>query len=120
MIIRRGETVAQAEMPAEAIAPVIIVPNPPLLDLPYAFAKTHGVVLRHENENRIVVALRENADPLMLLEVRRYLAMPFDVEMADNATFDRYLSDHYAMDGSAAAMAGSMTRRSLCPSRPAL
>ena len=110
MIIRRGETVVQTEMPAEPIAPVIIVPNPPLLDLPYAFAKTYGVVLRHENENRIVVALRENADPLMLLEVRRYLAMPFDVEMADNATFDRYLSDHYAMDGSAAAIDRKSTR----------
>ncbi len=107
MIIRRGET-ELAEKPLVAGETVVVVPNPPLLDLPYAFAKAHGVVLRHENENRIVVALREGADPLMLLEVRRYLAMPFDVEMADNITFDRYLSDHYAMDGSAAAMAGAI------------
>ena len=80
----------------------------PLLDLPYAFAKTHGLVIRHESNDRLVVAMREGADPIMLLEVRRFLAMPFDVEMSDNQTFDRYLSDHYAMDGSAAAMAGSI------------
>ncbi len=106
MIIRRGE-VSSGTAPADGAA-TVSVPNPPLLDLPYGFAKMHGVVLRHEDENRIVVAMREGADPLMLLEVRRYLAMPFDVEIADSATFDRYLSDHYAMDGSAAAMAGTI------------
>ena len=108
MIIRRGEAELTEATPADVVETVVIVPTPPLLDLPYNFAKTHGIVLRHENDNRMVVALREGADPLMLLEVRRYLAMPFDVEMADNVTFDRYLSDHYAMDGSAAAMAGSI------------
>jgi len=108
MIIRRGEAERSGATPANVVEEAIVVPNPPLLDLPYNFAKAHGVVLRHENDGRMVVALREGADPLMLLEVRRYLAMPFDVEMADNATFDRYLSDHYAMDGSAAAMAGSI------------
>ena len=102
MIIRRGE----AEL--SQVAPIEGATLSPLLDLPYNFANTHGVVLRHENENRITVALREGADPLMLLEVRRYLAMPFDVEMVDQTVFDRYLSDHYAMDGSAAAMAGSI------------
>ena len=80
----------------------------PLFNLPYAFANTHGLVIRHESNNRLVVAMREGADPIMLLEVRRFLAMPFDVEMSDNQTFDRYLFDHYAMDGSAAAMAGSI------------
>jgi len=69
MIIRRGEA-PSGTAPADAGA-AAIVPNPPLLDLPYGFAKTHGVVLRHEDENRIVVAMREGADPLMLLEVRR-------------------------------------------------
>ena len=93
---------------AETDAPITVAQITPLLDLPYAFAKAHGLVLRHESNARLIVAMREGADPLMLLEVRRYLAMPFDVEIADNQTFDRYLSDHYAMDGSAAAMAGSI------------
>jgi general secretion pathway protein E len=93
---------------AETDAPITVAQITPLLDLPYAFAKAHGLVLRHESNARLIVAMRKGADPLMLLEVRRYLAMPFDVEIADNQTFDRYLSDHYAMDGSAAAMAGSI------------
>jgi general secretion pathway protein E len=77
-------------------------PNAPLLDLTYAFVKANGVMLRHESENRIVVALREGADPLMLLEVRRYLAMPCDVEFASKATFERYMSEHYLVHEAAA------------------
>lgn len=78
------------------------------LDLPYAFAKSRGVVLLNREDGRLHVAMRAGADPADLLEVRRYLAMPFDVEIAEPADFDRHLSDHYAMDGTAAAMAGSI------------
>lgn len=78
------------------------------LDLPYAFAKSRGVVLLKREEGRLQVAMRAGADPADLLEVRRYLAMPFDVEIAEPAEFDRHLSDHYSMDGTAAAMAGSI------------
>lgn len=77
----------------------------PPLDIPYSFARKHGFVLLAEEEGRIAVAMRQDADPVMLLEIRRYLSMPFDVEQVDSARFDKYLSDHYAMDGSAAAMA---------------
>ncbi|MBL0924043.1 MAG: type II secretion system ATPase GspE [Sphingomonadaceae bacterium] len=104
MKIGRGEKIV-SEAAADAAAPAISLPP---VDLPYAFAKRHGLVLRREAGDRLLVAMREGADPLMLLEVRRYLSMPFDVEVADAATFDRYLSDHYAMDGSAAEMAGSI------------
>jgi general secretion pathway protein E len=108
MIIRRGDA-DPADM-AETVSDEAVenAVRAPLIDIPYAFAKTHGVVLRHQVDDRLVVAMREGADPLMLLEVRRYLSMPFDVEICDNSTFDRHLSDHYAMDGSAAAMAGSI------------
>ena len=78
------------------------------LDLPYAFAKSRGVVLLKREDGRLQVAMRAGSDPADLLEVRRYLAMPFDVEIAEPAEFDRHLSDHYSMDGTAAAMAGSI------------
>ena len=104
----QGSLERQVAVGFEADAPVTGAEITPVLDLPYTFAKAHGLVLRYESNARLIVAMREGADPLMLLEVRRYLAMPFDVEIADNQTFDRYLSDHYAMDGSAAAMAGSI------------
>ncbi|RRQ52124.1 type II secretion system protein GspE [Sphingorhabdus wooponensis] len=57
----------------------------------------------------MVVAMREGADPLTLLRVLRYFAIPADVEIADSVTFDRYLSDQYAMDGSASAMVETIT-----------
>lgn len=80
-----------------------------LLDLTYPFARDHGVLLMGMKGERLSVALREGAPPEGLLEVRRYLAMPFDVELVDGAAFEKLLSEHYAMDGSAAAMAGDMT-----------
>ena len=102
MKIQRGhvDDAIASEAAAEAPVPVQV---PPLLDIPYAFAKTHGVVIRHLEGDRFTVALRDGADPAALLEVRRHLAMPFDVELTDAQTFDRYLSDHYALDGSAVA-----------------
>jgi len=44
----------------------------------------------------------------VLIEVKRYLAAPLRVVTASVADFDRLLSDHYAVDASAAAMAGSL------------
>ncbi|MDF0541531.1 type II secretion system ATPase GspE [Sphingobium sp. H39-3-25] len=83
---------------------------PRLVDIPYAFARKYGVVLLGDDDHggRLAVAMREGGDPRILLEVRRHLAQSFDISFVDSAQFDRHLSEHYAMDGSAAAMAGTM------------
>ena len=80
------------------------------VDIPYVFARKNGVVIvaGQDGESPLKVALREGGDPRVLVEVRRHLARRFEVELVDPRTFDKHLSDHYAMDGSAAAMAGSM------------
>lgn len=83
------------------------------VDIPYAFARRHGVVIVSgkpdgEDDGRLSVALRDGADPRVLVEVRRHLARSFDVSIVDVPSFEKHLSDHYAMDGSAAAMAGSL------------
>ncbi|MPT47392.1 MAG: type II secretion system protein GspE [Sphingobium sp.] len=88
-----------------------IPPYPPMraLDIPYVFARQNGVVMMEPAETgRLRIACREGGDVATLLEVRRYLADSFDVEFVDAGAFDRLLSDHYAVEGSAAAMAGSM------------
>ncbi|WP_375394542.1 type II secretion system ATPase GspE [uncultured Sphingomonas sp.] len=78
----------------------------PQLTLPYAFARKFGVVVQHSDvDSHLTVALREGADPKALLEVRRHLGRPFDIGVVDAAAFDRLLSDTYAMDGQATAMA---------------
>ncbi len=69
--------------------------------IPYGFARRHGVVL----DGNGGVALREGADPLSLIEVRRHLGHSFAVTPVSLAAFDELLSSGYRMDGAAAAMA---------------
>ncbi|WEK43445.1 MAG: type II secretion system ATPase GspE [Candidatus Sphingomonas colombiensis] len=90
-----SEAVPQPEAAAEP-APAVIPP----VQLPYAFARRFGVILDGAR-----VALREGADPKALIEVRRVVGHPFDVETVASTAFDRLLSDHYAMDGQATALA---------------
>ncbi|MEJ6596169.1 MAG: hypothetical protein QNL50_13615, partial [Parasphingorhabdus sp.] len=80
----------------------------PLLDLPYGYARDQGILICSMDGDRAAIAMRAGSDPSALLEVRRYLALPFDVELVDGPAFEKLLSAHYAMDGSAAAMAGDM------------
>jgi general secretion pathway protein E len=112
MKIDRGTNVTEQDaVPPLPKNPLAISPHiaPRLIDIPYVFARKFGVVmLSAEEDARLAVAFREGGDPRILLEVRRHLAQSFDVRFVDPVQFDRHLSDHYAMDGSAAAMAGSM------------
>ena len=70
--------------------------------LPYGFAKQHGVILLDAGDIA-VVGLREGADPMALVETRRALGRPLQVERLDQAAFDRRLSDVYAEDNLAGA-----------------
>jgi general secretion pathway protein E len=81
-------------------------------DIPYSFAKSRGFVALEQDKGNLKIAMRAGADPTDLLELRRFLRTPFDIEIAEPAQFDRYLSDHYSMDGTAAAMAGSIDAES--------
>ncbi len=68
--------------------------------LPYGFAKRNGVILLDAGDIA-VVGLRQGADPLALIETRRALGRPLQVQAMDQAEFDRRLSDVYAGDLSA-------------------
>ncbi|MEH6827738.1 MAG: hypothetical protein V7665_06490, partial [Parasphingorhabdus sp.] len=52
-------------------------------DLPYAYSRDHGLIVQDRNGERLSLAMRADSDPSALLEVRRYLALPFDVELVD-------------------------------------
>ncbi|MGV3771005.1 MAG: type II secretion system ATPase GspE [Sphingobium phenoxybenzoativorans] len=108
--MKKGSEI-KPEAPNEQESGFAITPHiaPRLIDIPYAFARKFGVVLLNGTDTgRLAVAMREGGDPRVLLEVRRHLAQSFDIEFVDAAQFDRHLSDHYAMDGSAAAVAGTL------------
>lgn len=70
--------------------------------LPYGFAKRHGVILLDAGDVA-VVGLREGADPAALIETRRALGRPLQVETLGRAEFDRRLSQVYAGDHLSAA-----------------
>lgn len=76
-----------------------------LVPLPYAFARKYGVLVDPGAAEHLTVALRDGADPKALIEVRRVLGRPFDITVVAPPAFDRLLSDAYAMDGQATAMA---------------
>ncbi len=78
----------------------------PQITIPYAFARKFGVVVDHtDTDSHLTIAMRAGADPKVLLELRRYLARPFDVTFVEQVAFDRLLSNVYAMDGQANALA---------------
>ena len=70
----------------------------PLPAFAYAFAKHQGVVLLGMDDAaaRARVGLREDADPVALLEAQRSLGVELDVEMLSRTAFDRRLSELYA------------------------
>lgn len=79
--------------------------------LPYAFSRDNGVLLAPGDDDGPAPArlvLREGADPMVLLEVRRALGRPIAVERADAPAFEKKLGEVYSVDGAAAAVAGDM------------
>jgi general secretion pathway protein E len=69
-------------------------------ELPYAFAKQHGIVLLNAAAPWRV-GLSPGAEPLALVEVRRALGAAFDVVTLSQAEFDEALSQRYAIGGAA-------------------
>ncbi|MGW8280943.1 GspE/PulE family protein [Sphingomonas aurantiaca] len=126
MIIREGfpadldtppaEAGAQLGEPVDSIEPVAQLDpglrrggnaaDLPQITIPYAFARKFGVVVDHtDTDSHLTIAMRAGADPKVLLELRRYLGRPFDVGFVEQVAFDRLLSNVYAMDGQANALA---------------
>ncbi len=103
MKIARGDSSVSGDVAVTEAEELVV--SKPLLDIPYAYARDNGVLLVGSEAERLRVALREGANPEALLEVRRHLAMPFDVDMVSPTRFDELLSEHYAVEGGAAAQA---------------
>lgn len=71
--------------------------------LPFAFAKTHGVVLGEIDDTSAEVFMREETSPLALAEVRRVAARPLRLSPLGRVAFDAKLSETYSQgEGSAA------------------
>ena len=110
MKVRRGEEMPNGNLPEPApleLDDAFSADVPLPIAIPYGFARRFGVVLLEPIDGRLKVAMREGEQIGALLEVRRHLSSPFDVEFVASAEFDRLLSERYAVDGQAAADAAS-------------
>jgi general secretion pathway protein E len=67
--------------------------------LRYMFARDHGFAVTGLADGRAAVAMRTDADPAMLAEVRRAVAMPLVVTQLEKQAFDALLSDLHAVEG---------------------
>ena len=92
---------APEDMQAGAIPPRVPV-------LPYAFARDAGYLVEQADEAEVSLAVREGADPLHLLDLRRVLARPLQTRAVPPAEFEGLLAEVYAVDGAAAAIASDM------------
>ncbi|MEO1642405.1 MAG: type II secretion system ATPase GspE [Pseudomonadota bacterium] len=69
------------------------------LDLTYGFARDKGIVLLERNGARARIGVRNGADPFALVEARRVIRLPFEIEPMDAPAFERALTEHYAREG---------------------
>ena len=110
--IRTGEEIALADHVAlvegVTVAEAPITEAPLVATIPYPLARDRGFLVLGEDESVVRLAMREGADPLALLELRRVLGRPLALERVDVAAFETLLGETYAFEGGAAAVADDM------------
>ncbi|MCP5420701.1 MAG: type II secretion system ATPase GspE [Gammaproteobacteria bacterium] len=72
--------------------------------VPYAFAKRHGVLPLETNEGSVKVAYRPGISHLSLVELRRFLALPIQLDAVTAETFESLLQNVYEGGTGAARM----------------
>ena len=70
---------------------------PKQLQIPYSFAKRHGVLLRYEGDQAFIVR-RDNTSMLALQEARRLLGHPAQYQHCTEQEFNQLLSSSFAGD----------------------
>ncbi|MEO6184751.1 MAG: type II secretion system ATPase GspE [Steroidobacteraceae bacterium] len=88
-----------------ASADILIAPG---RNLPFAFAKRFGVVLRELQEGVAVCALRRDATASAVAEARRMLRLPLRLERVGDEDFDRLLRVTYEGGGASLQMVGGL------------
>ncbi len=78
--------------------------------IPYAFARTHGVLVAGEAGDELVVWMRHDATPDGLAELRRVLQRPLACEDVDATAFAAALARTYNSGSAAAAMTEDLAR----------
>ncbi|NML92128.1 GspE/PulE family protein [Novosphingobium olei] len=85
-----------------------IAVSPAISSVPYTFARDRGLLVEGGDDAFAHVVRLEGTNPLPLLELRRVLGRPLSVRQVSLAEFEKLLATVYAIDGTAAAMAGDL------------
>lgn len=75
--------------------------------VPYVYARDHGFMVEGEADGAVALVVREGADPLDLLELRRVLGRPLVTRKVTAGEFEKLLAEIYAQAG-AAQVVGDM------------
>jgi general secretion pathway protein E len=67
----------------------------PFSDLPYTFAKRHGVLLERAPDGQLMLVHRSNVSVMALTEARRKASQPLTLEPISHDDFDARLTRHY-------------------------
>lgn len=113
--IRRGSETIEAEIPlTDDVALVegvnVVDPVEPAVPpvIPYPEARDQGYLVLDDTAEAVRLAMREGADPLHLLELRRRLGRPLALERVDAAQFEKLLGESYSFDSGASSVIGDM------------
>ena len=72
-------------------------------DIPYSFARHHGVLLLNTNIQCARVAYRADTKAWVLNEVHRFLGVPVALELLSAESFREHLAHHYETDSQASS-----------------
>ncbi|MFW1875290.1 type II secretion system protein GspE, partial [Acinetobacter baumannii] len=67
------------------------------IQVPYSFAKRHGVLLRYDGD-QVFIVRRQNTEKIALQEARRILGKPEHYQLCTEQEFNSLLSTSYAGD----------------------
>lgn len=63
--------------------------------LPYNYARRHGILIKQYTQNHVDVIHRENINATILSELRRYTGKRLNLEAVDDENFSKLLSQYY-------------------------
>ncbi|MEE9351039.1 MAG: type II secretion system ATPase GspE [Thiotrichaceae bacterium] len=93
-----------SELILDSDAPEIYGESTSTKDIPYGFAKRHGIVLNNaalssdnnsNSNNEITAYFKPGLTPLAASELRRFINSPIRFEAVEEETFNKLLANHY-------------------------
>ncbi len=90
-----SELAIRTEQNTESVLPNKEAEGQRHLQLPFPFARRHGVLITGSEEGWVKVLCRPDVSPLVLSEVRRFAGQPLRLERADAERFEQVLQQLY-------------------------